>query len=84
MSLKLKHKKARNHPISIKKVLIGSNFISQIFFFWVFCFILTLRKTKDLKNLCFLLKNTETTAYNDDLLEKRWKEEKERAVKLNR
>jgi hypothetical protein len=57
-------------------VLIGSgNFVSQLFFFWVFWLIPIVRRTKDLKDLNFTLKKTEKASYNDEILDKAWKEE---------
>ena len=65
-----------------KPIRVGSgNFISQLFFFWIFSFILIIRKAKDLKELPLLLRKTETTAFNDEILDKRWKEELEYAKK---
>jgi hypothetical protein len=63
-----------------KTVTVGAgNIFSQVFFLWVFRFILILRRAKDLKNLILVLRKTETSDYNDELLEKKWSEEKERA-----
>ena len=63
-----------------RAVRVGSgNILSQIFFLWVFRFIIILRQSKDLKNLIFVLRKTETSDYNDEILEKKWSEEKERA-----
>lgn len=63
-----------------RAVRVGSgNILSQIFFLWVFRFIIILRQSKDLKNLIFVLRKTETSDYNDDILENKWSKEKERA-----
>ena len=63
-----------------KVVRVGSgNILSQIFFLWVFRFIIMLRQSQDLKNLIFVLRKTETSDYNDDILENKWSKEKERA-----
>lgn len=65
---------------STNKIKVGSgNILSQIFFLWVFRFIIILRQSKDLKNLIFVLRKTETSDYNDDILENKWSKEKERA-----
>ena len=65
---------------SVKSVIVGSgNIFSQIFFLWVFRFILVLHRSKDLKHLIFILRKTETSDYNDEVLENKWSEEKERA-----
>jgi hypothetical protein len=69
----------------IRSFRVGSgNFISQIFFLWVFWFILLLRRTKDLKDLALNLRNTETARFNDKILDEKWKEEIARASKQNR
>ena len=63
-----------------RAVRVGSgNILSQIFFLWVFRFIIMLRQSQDLKNLIFVLRKTETSDYNDDILENKWSKEKERA-----
>jgi hypothetical protein len=62
---------------------VGSgNFISQLFFLWVFQFILVLRKFKDIKWLILILRKSETSDYNDQILEIKWIEEKKRAKLL--
>jgi hypothetical protein len=68
-----------------RKFVIGTgNIISQLFFFWVFFLIFVLRRTKDLKDLIFVLRKKDTATYNDELLEKKWNEEKKLAEKQNR
>jgi hypothetical protein len=69
----------------IRSFRVGSgNFVSQIFFLWVFWFILLLRRTKDLKDLTLNLRNTETASFNDKILDEKWKEEINLAAKQNR
>lgn len=69
----------------IKKVKVGpGNIVSQLFFFWVFPFILVVRKARDLKDILFVLRKKETCKYNDEVLEKAWSKEKEKAAKKNR
>ncbi len=66
-----------------KKFQVGSeNVISQTFFLWVFRFIWILRKTANLKDLELVLRQTETSDYNDKILEAKWSEEKKRAKLL--
>ena len=68
------------HKTSTKAITIGSgNIISQIFFLWVFRFIYILRKSKDLKDLVFSLRHSETADYNDATLDEKWSQEKEMA-----
>ena len=63
-----------------KKFQVGSqNVISQTFFLWVFRLIWILRKTTNLKDLELVLRKTETSDYNDKILETKWCEEKKRA-----
>ena len=65
------------------KYQVGSgNIISQTFFLWIFRFILILRKTKDLKELLLVLRKTETSDYNDRILEAKLSDEKQRAKLL--
>lgn len=73
-------------PGKIHRIQVGSkNFLSQLFFIWVFRFIYVLRRDKsDFKNINLNLCDTETSIYNDDILEKKWQEEKLRAIKDNR
>lgn len=68
------------------KIRVGTkNFLSQIFFVWVFRFIFRLRRDKsDFKNIDLNLCDTETCVYNDDILEKWWKDEKQKAANENR
>lgn len=85
MCRKSKNEKCNNElkkSTILRHILIGSNIISELFFLWVFYFIVVLKRSKDLKDLCFLLKKVDTTSYNDELLEKNWKDEKKRAFKL--
>jgi hypothetical protein len=64
---------------------VGSgNIVSQLFFFWLFPFIFAIRRTKDIKDLHLILRKTETSSYNDELLEKSWRAEKENAAKNNK
>jgi hypothetical protein len=63
-----------------KQFQVGSgNVISQIFFIWVFRFIFVLRKSSNLKDLILVLRETETSDYNDKILEAKWADEKQRA-----
>jgi len=72
-------------PQKTRSFVIGTgNIISQLFFFWVFFLIFILRRTKDLKNLLLVLRDKDTATYNDELLEKKWREEKQLAEKQNR
>ena len=76
--------KKENLNKKTKQYLVGSgNFLSQAFFFWVFQLITILRRTKDIKELLLVLRKSETTDYNDKLLEVEWIKEKQRAAKLN-
>ena len=81
-----KESQADKTPGKIHRIQVGSkNFISQLFFIWVFRFIYLLRSDKsNFKNINLNLCDTETAAYNDDILEKKWQEEKLRAIKENR
>jgi hypothetical protein len=77
-STKIKESKTRSF-------IIGTgNIISQLFFFWVFFLIFVLRRTEELKDLILVLRENDTAAFNDELLEKKWKEEKKLAEKQNR
>jgi hypothetical protein len=68
-----------------KKTKVGAgNFVSQLFFFWVFPFIWKIRRVKDLKELFLTLRKSETAQYNDKKLEKNWKKEITTAAKQNR
>ena len=68
-----------------KSIVVGSgNYISQLFFFWVFRLIYIVRKTKDIKEIQFKLRKTETADANDKLLDKKWKEELQLAAEKNR
>lgn len=66
-------------------MMVGSgNFVSQIFFAWVFWFIFAIRRKKHLKDLNLSLRETETASFNDKILDKEWKNEIETASKQNR
>lgn len=69
-----------------RELLVGSkNFISQLFFLWVFKFIFRLRNDKsDLKNFVFRLRKSERADVNDDILNKKWQEEISLAATQNR
>lgn len=68
-----------------RKVRVGAgNFVSQLFFLWVFSFIIIIRRTKDFANLDLRLRKTETAALNDEILDRKWKEEVKIAEKQNR
>jgi hypothetical protein len=68
-----------------KSVRVGpGNFVSQLFFFWIFGFIWMVRRVKDINQLCLSLRKSETAAYNDKKLEKSWKKEVALAAKENR
>ena len=70
---------------SKRKVKIGpGNFVSQLFFFWVFMIILVIRRAKDIKDVCLILRKRETCRFNDEKLERKWEEEKQQAQKENR
>jgi hypothetical protein len=60
------------------------NVVSQLVFFWVFKFIYIVRPLKDFKLVQLVLLATETANINDQMLEKRWKEECEQAAKKNK
>ena len=62
----------------------ASNFISQLFFLWLFRFIWKIRRCKEVKRLNLELRNTEASNYNDEALEKYWKKEKELAASNKR
>lgn len=68
-----------------QNMIVGSgNFISQLFFAWVFWFIYCVRRKKHLKDLNLSLRKTETASFNDKILDKEWKKETELAAKENR
>ena len=68
-----------------KELIVGSgNFISQIFFLWLFRFIFKVRSSKDLKEFVFKLRKSETADKNDQILDKTWSQEKERAMHKNK
>jgi hypothetical protein len=62
----------------------AGNIISQLFFLWMFPFIIVVRRAKDLKKLNLRLRQTESASFNDDLLASKWKAEVEWAAKQNR
>jgi hypothetical protein len=60
----------------VRCIKIGpSNFISQLFFLWIFWLIPILRHAKDLKDLNLILRKKTKTDYNDAILDKAWKKE---------
>jgi hypothetical protein len=77
-------KKPKETKSSRSFVIGAGNFISQILFFWVFIFVFVLRRSKDLSGLYLVLRENDTASLNDELLEKKWEEEKQLAVKKNR
>lgn len=82
-------KQEKDNPLSDKKLhrlQVGSkNFISQLFFIWVFPFIFRLRLDKsNFKNIELFLRESESADYNDEILENKWQEEVEQAKKENR
>ncbi len=80
MNSKEKIKKKISKKIQFE---VGSgNFISSTFFLWVFRLILVLRNNGDVNNLQLNLRKTETSDYNDQLLDVKWTEEKHRASSL--
>ena len=80
MTFKEKNKKK---TIKTTQFQVGAgNFISSAFFLWVFRLILVLRKAGDLKNLQLILRKSETSEYNDRLLDVKWTQEKQRASSL--
>ena len=67
------------------KVTVGSgNFFSQLFFIWVFPFIILLRRSKDIQNIPLHLRTTETAEACTEVLEQKWKKEIAKAAKQNR
>ena len=64
----------------------ASNFISQLFFLWLFPFIYAIRNSRNdiQKELRLKLRKSETTSYNDELLDRNWRAEKELAEKHKR
>lgn len=72
-------------PIKIRNIIVGAgNIFSQLFFIWLFKFIWIIRRDKDFKNLNLILRDSETSHINDDILEKKWKEEMKKASENNR
>ena len=69
----------------VKPIIVGAgNIFSQLFFLWTFSFIWTIRQVNDIVTLPLELRLSETAAFNDQILDKKWKEEQENAVKENR
>jgi hypothetical protein len=68
------------------KIRVGAGkIVSQIGFFWVFWFIYRVKKAAaDFKDLNLVLRKTETSKYNDTILDEKWKEEIIKAQKENR
>lgn len=62
----------------------AGNFVSQIFFIWVFWLIVLIRKAKDITDLHLTLRQTETAMFNHATLDSKWKEEQDRASRQNR
>lgn len=63
-----------------RSMIVGTNnYISKLFFFWVFFLIHALKRTTNFKDLYLLLIEKDTAAYNDNILEKKWLKEKEAA-----
>jgi hypothetical protein len=66
-------------------ILVGpSNYISDLFFFWVFSLITVLRNITNFKDLNLLLRECDTAAYNDNVLEEKWEQEKQKAKRNDR
>jgi hypothetical protein len=66
-------------------VKVGAgNFISQLFFLWVFRLIMLIKRTKDLAGLNLVLKKSDRVKYNDRILEKQWTAEITKAKQKNR
>lgn len=73
------------NKIKKRKVKLGpGNFVSQLFFFWVFMIILVIRRAKEIKDVCLILRKRETCQFNDEKLERKWEQEKKQALKENR
>ena len=63
-----------------RSIIAGTNnYISQLFFIWVFFLIHAVKRTTNFKELFLLLREKDTSAYNDNILEKKWAQEKETA-----
>jgi hypothetical protein len=77
--------KGAKEDSKIRSIVVGThNFISQIFFYWVFHLIIALRRTKDLKNLILLLRDEDNAEYNDNVLGVQWEKEKQKAKENDR
>lgn len=70
----------------MRRIRVGSgNFLSQLFFLWVFPFIFRLRRDKsNFKDIELYLRASETAKNNDTILDKKWQEELRRAAEQNR
>ena len=74
-----------SHSKKTALIQVGAkNFISQIFFLWVFSFIRLLRRAKEIKDLALILCKTDTAILNENLLDNNWKLELKTASKQNR
>jgi hypothetical protein len=71
---------------SKNEIRLGTrNILSRIGFIWVFRLIVLVKKTaNDFNNLDLTLRGAETSKQNDTLLDKKWREEIDRAAKQNR
>ena len=75
----------KSDPKGMKSILVGTkNVISQLFFFWVFFLILAIKKTLDMKELGLILLDIDTASRNDNILEKKWIQEKKQAKEEGR
>lgn len=73
-----KNKKKTKHKSVAKSMVVGTNnYISKLFFIWVFFLIHALKRTKNLKDLYLQLREKDTASFNDNILEKKWLKEKE-------
>jgi hypothetical protein len=68
--------KSKELKSRIKVITVGSgNFLSQLFFAWVFPFVWTLRRTKDIKLVSLILRVSESALLNEKLLDEKWSKE---------
>lgn len=84
---KEKEKEQNEEPTSKKhRLQVGTNnFISQLFFVWLFPFIFRLRRDKsNFKDIELLLRKSEQAEFNDTILDKKWQKEIQKAAKQNR
>ena len=73
------------HIKNKRLIKVGAgNFISQISFAWVFWFIWVICRAKDLTDLQLVLRKSETSSKNDEILDKKWKDEISQAGKQDR